>query len=315
MDLCERCQGLICDECRRCSSTHSMPPPRDVSLPFFAYGALKPGMPAFHLLRGFVAAPPQAAAIGGHLLVRDGLPLLQLDTFNHVDGFLLRWQPGRESEAYSAIGRFEPKAHYQWSRATIQAEDECNVLTINQPTRGSPQHLLDAGWYSATSWSLIDDPAFGPGLDAVQQAADAISAANAAAAGREDWLLFFQCQMAYLLLWSILERLSALCIGPLVDPTKRIHALARLDGMAEAVRANVVRTDKVCDSREPKTSYTLDPSDPLKTFKYFYQVRSNLSHRGKAVWRDFDMVHRSLAELLGITRFFLDHIKEDNRKY
>jgi hypothetical protein len=310
MDLCERCQGLICDECRRRSSTHSMPPPRDVSLPFFAYGALKPGMPAYRLLSEDVGPPPEFSRVSGYLLVRDGLPLLNLAPDHHVNGFLLKWLPGKESEAYSRICSFEPRSHYEWSVAETFSGVVCNVLVIRRKAKGNPQYLENPLGGMATSWRLTDDPAFGFGLEAVQRTCDAVSEAYKNSDSHQEWSLFFQSQMAYLLLWSILERLSALCVGPSVDPSQRIQHFSTIEGMGDAVRRNVHRTGKVFDSRDPNDSKTLDPNNSRKCFEYYYRVRSNLSHRGKAAWRDFEVVHRSLSELLSITRDYLSYIHE-----
>ena len=54
------------------------------------------------------------------------------------------------------------------------------------------------------------------------------------------------------------------------------------------------------------SKYTLDPNNPVKSIDYYYQVRSNAVHRGKAVARDFDTVKLSLKELLAIFRDILN---------
>src|SRR5688572_3668998 len=123
------------------------------------------------------------------------------------------------------------------------------------------------------------------------------------------WPKFFRAQMAYLLLWSILERLSALCFGPGLEPMERVHRLHELQGIPEAILDHVKRIDKVSDSRNPDTIYRLDCSNPKKCFDYYYQVRSNLSHRGKGVITEFHKVHESLKELLAITQQYLAGLK------
>jgi hypothetical protein len=310
MDLCERCNGMLCDECRRHSSTNPMPSPADPSLPFFAYGALKPGMPAFRILADVVGSPPAPARVAGVLLVRDGLPLLKLDTSHHVNGFLLTWSVGRETEAYSRICFFEPRSHYAWSVATTAEGVICNALVVKKQSKGNPDYLENPLGGMATSWRLTDDPAFGVGLETVQHTHDVVTATRTSGHDYREWSLFFQSQMAYLLLWSILERLSALCVGPSVDPSRRIHHFSLLDGMADAVKRNVHRSERVFDSRDPTNAQRLDPDDPKQSFGYYYRVRSNLSHRGKAAWRDFDMVHNSLTELLGITKDYLSYLRD-----
>ena len=91
---------------------------------------------------------------------------------------------------------------------------------------------------------------------------------------------------------------------------QRIKRLHELPGMADLVRLNVQRTDKVSDSRNPDATYNLDGANAKKCFEYYYQVRSNLSHRGKGVSNEFDKVHCSLKELLAITQQYLVKLKE-----
>jgi hypothetical protein len=115
--------------------------------------------------------------------------------------------------------------------------------------------------------------------------------------------------MGYLLLWSIIERLSALCVGPGLAPMERINIMHTLPGMAEAVRHHVRRDSRISDSRDPDATCKLDAADAKKTFRYYYQLRSNLSHRGKGRFQEFDLIRSSLRELLGITRDYLKSIE------
>lgn len=275
--------------------------PADTLLPLFVYGALKPGMPAFEQLRPLVAQPNLRERVEGELYVRDRLPLLKLNGYRSVEGFLLRWIPGQESQGYAAVCGFEPRKHYQWEVVNVLSGIQANVLVIRFPDKGNPQPV------PSSCWRLSDDPAFGPGLEAVQQMVEEI---NCMPEDEAVWPRFFRSQMAYLLLWSILERLSALCFGPGQDPTRRVERLHELPGMPDAVFAHVNRSDRVSDSRNPDATYKLDPSNAKKCFDYYYQLRSNLSHRGKGVRNEFLKVHNSLQELLAITQQYLGTLQE-----
>ena len=277
----------------------SMDLPDNIHLPLFVYGALKPCLPGYQCLRQFVGSSTEDAA-PGELYVRDGLPLLRVNEREFVEGWLLRWENGREEDAYSVVCDFEPRKHYKWEVVTLQSGQEANVLVIRHERKGSPHHL------SKRTWSLEDDPAFGPGLDEVERMLEEV---DEMPGDRDDfesnWKRFFRAQMGYLLLWSILERLSAFCIGPNFDPMERIKRMPTLPGMAEAVKSHVKRESKISDSRDPDNTYLLDATDAKKSLLYYYQLRSNLSHRGKGVFQEFDLVRSSLRELLGITREYL----------
>jgi hypothetical protein len=274
--------------------------PANVTLPFFAYGALRPGMPAFERLRPFVRASIQRDRVEGELFVRDGLPLLFPSQQGQTDGFLLAWNPGREEEGYRSICEFEPRKQYEWAEITVLSGVPANVLVGRFPHKGNPQPL------DSPVWRLTDDPAFGEGLAVVREA----TAEIAANTHWTEWQRFFRAQMAYLLLWSVLERLSALCIGPNHDPHERINRLYELPGMADLVASHVRRSDRVADSRDPSHSYKLEADNPKKCFQYYYQVRSNLSHRGKGVWNEFGKVHDSLRELLSIAEQYVKRLRD-----
>lgn len=289
------------------SQPTSMDLPPGISLPFFVYGALKPGMPAFEQLRGMVAEPIQADQTAGELYVRDGLPLLKINGDGNIMGFLLHWKPGEEQRGYTAVCAFEPRTHYKWEAVTLKSGAIANALGMRFPSKGNPQPFQPAQKHSSAApvqWCMSDDPAFGPGLDAVTAMVAEIGHMPQGSPDA-DWPRFFKAQMAYLLLWSILERLSALCVGPGQDPMYRVKRLHELPGMAEAVLVHVHRTDQVSDSRNPDATCKLNGSTPKACFDYYYQLRSNLSHRGKAVCNEFDKVHKSLNELLAITQQYL----------
>lgn len=278
----------------------TMDPPADVSLPLFVYGALKPGMPGHEVLKPFIQREPQKDCLVGELFVRDGLPLLILNDSARTEGFVLTWKSGQETAAYEAVCAFEPRKHYVWTPVKLESGLSANALKARYPNKGNPQPLHSA------SWKLTDDPAFGEGLDVIRF----VNEETRSSMQWNDWERFFRAQMAYLLLWSILERLSALSFGPVQDPTQRAHRLHELDGIAELIREVVRRTDRVADSRDPSTSYVLKSDNPLNCFRYYYQVRSNLSHRGKAVHNEVDKVQRSLDELLEITCRYLKGLRE-----
>jgi len=272
--------------------------PTDLSLPLFVYGLLKPGMPGYELIRPFVAGKPTKSSVVGQLFVRDGLPLLVLNDYARVNGFTLKWNPGQESVAYQSVCKFEPDKHYAWTTVTLNSGESANALEVRYRNKGNVEPI------GAMTWTLTDDPAFGPGLDVVEQAVARLAEENL-----DPWSQFFQAQMAYLLLWSIVERLSALCSGPALDPMKRIDRLHQLPGMADIVRSVVTRTDKVTDSRNPDQSIRLDRDNPRNCFRYYYQVRSNLSHRGKGIHKEFDKVNDSLQEMLSITKQFIEQLR------
>jgi len=273
--------------------------PQDLSLPLFVYGSLKPGMPAFESIANLVVSIPQRDQITGNIYLRDGLPLLFKEGSKLINGYILYFD-SKKTTGYEHICTYEPKSQYEWSTAETNNGVFVNVLTGKQRQKGNPVAI------ESDEWRLIDDPAFGEGLPVVRRAMQEIIENT----NWKSWEKFFRYQMAYLLLWSIVERLSALCVGPLVEPTQRVKRLHTLRGMNDLITKHVDRTDSVSDSRDPGKIYKLNRFDPETCFNYYYQVRSNLSHRGKAVPNELQKVSGSLPELLGIIEGYLTLLKK-----
>lgn len=276
-------------------------------MPFFAYGSLKPREPAHHQVERFLSQAPSPATIDGRLWIRDGLPLLELDSPEKelIDGFLLSFRPELSEQAYATICAFEPRNHYFW-KDDVRLRDPrapVNVLVGKKLEKGR------AALLETSSWTLCDDPVFSYGLPEVES-----STSSEAGAGFDwpDWPRFFRLQMAYLLLWSAVERYTALLLGPGLGPLARVKSLGKHEVFQAAFRkAGITRRDQVCDSRDPTDVYVLDPANPPKAALYYYQVRNNLSHRGKGAWADGEIVRNSLVELKRILDLILErHVRE-----
>jgi len=121
-----------------------------------------------------------------------------------------------------------------------------------------------------------------------------------------DWERLFRLQMAYLLLWTAIERYCSLAYGPGLEPSKKIIKLAEDKLFEKILREIIERKAIIYDSRDPKDKYELDVDDISSTIQYYYAVRSNLSHRGKGAWKDGEIIRLSLRELLNIFKLFLN---------
>lgn len=282
--------------------------PVDSSLPVFVYGTLMEGQPGFHQLEKF-APRVTSAQVSGMLYLRDGLPLLDLGNGGPVTGQLLEFPEEFQVEALDIICQFEPREHYEWRHVETLNGVRANAL--------QGRYLNGGGTESAPSscWSLYMDPVFSDALKVVRSTAN-LHAGEAFPNSPEnvDWNRAFHIQMAYLLLWSVLERFSALAIGPAVNPNKRISELGRLEPVLDAVKALGSPIRKVFDSRKPNAKpYVLDVREkPEKAMSYYYAIRSNLSHRGKGAWRDAETVRESLIELLAVMTAVLKKPEKQN---
>jgi hypothetical protein len=121
----------------------------------------------------------------------------------------------------------------------------------------------------------------------------------------------FRLQMAYLLLWSSIERYVSLRYHLGDKVTQKVNQLAREAAFVTGLRAHVHEERTVNRADRPGEKEVLDPESPKKAVGYYYQVRSNITHRGKGIVRDYDLLHESLAELLTIFREVLREAERD----
>jgi len=259
--------------------------PNDVKLPFFAYGVFRKGELGFLSISDLVASVIEPASVRGSLLLRDGLPIIDPQGKASVSGSLLYFRESRHSEAYERINRLEPDRQYSWDETNIQSI-RCNYLVGRSPRKGSVS--ADEGWDGQ------NDPLFTTALQVVQEALET----NTDFAW--DLKPMFRLQMAYLLLWSSIERYASLRYHLGDWAVDKVMQIADDPHFARFLRQRVSRKRRVQRADRPQDHYELNPDNARKSLSYYYQVRSNITHRGKGVVRDHELVRDALQELLEI---------------
>jgi hypothetical protein len=117
---------------------------------------------------------------------------------------------------------------------------------------------------------------------------------------------FLQLQATYLLLWTITERVAAFVAGPDEGALARLRRLEELpDYPAAFAAARVVAGRAVTDVRDPSRLVHLRPNGRGALSGYWYTVRSTVTHRGKAAFRDVELVALAMIGLHDVLREFL----------
>ena len=271
------------------------PPPR-LHLPMFAYGPDKPDQPAYDLLDGYVVLREAATLAAGGLRVRDGLPLLDTDGRVGVNGVLLTFAAGREKDAYTTVCDIAPRQHYRWDMTEMRVEGRpgrVNVLRGRHPDRGSSEE-----WFS--SWSAGEDPLLRHGMVHVRRHALAHATAPFPTVVTEDapvWDRFYALQSAYLLLWSAVERFTALAYGlahPALERTWRLGDDARFKECV--VAAGVTPSAKTPDSRDPTRARRIREDGTGAMFSWD-AARHLVAHPGRTAFADGVLLRRALIDL------------------
>lgn len=268
--------------------------PENTMLPFFAYGIFKPGEIAFLRLKPFVTAIQPEGHCKGELLIRDGLLLLNPEKDDHVPGSLLQFTPELSGKAYYRILEIEPDKHYEWSTIDVQipAKQEAvkaNVLIgVNMP---DGCNLLDRPFTSK------NDPLF-------KEAFAIIDDTLAKSSERQDpdepnphFYNFLHLQMAYMLLWTSIERYVTLRYGLGEGVMSKIIQLRDDEYFCEMLKKHVNRRDQIFSTIDASKSAKLNKDNAKNSINFYYQVRCNITHRGKAAFEDFDRLRDSLYEL------------------
>ncbi len=267
--------------------------PTDTSLPFFAYGLFKPGQLCYSRIREFVQEAHRVA-VNGILKERDGLPLLIKSSNREVRGFLIYFRSGTAIDAYTRINGVEPKEVYKWGEIQTNEENVANTLYGRRDTRGS------ADLEDVSEWDGRDDPYFKQALEEVEE----ILRNNQNFA--LDFKALFRLQMAYSLLWSAIERFTGLKYHLGGKASEKVYQIVNEKCFPDSLK-RVVTDEREIFNTVDLGKCTLNPSDPDRSIRYYYQVRSNSIHRGKAVRRDFNTIKKSLSELLEIFKDVVNH--------
>jgi hypothetical protein len=288
-----------------CDRDTELPPfvPDDATLPYFAYGLFKPGEPLYRYIQDVVDGTPTSATVSGSLRVRDGLPLLKVHSHGAVSGNVVRFAPGRGDSAYAEIGKREPRKHYRWEVAGLADPPSLrvNLLVGRRPDKGSVD-------YESGEWCSARDALLRDGLLLVSSMTEKHSSAPFRSAPPEsfEWERFFTLQMTYLFLWTVIERYAALAYGPELRPGQTAAKLGEDRLFWTLLEETVHRTHQLVDTQDPDTTYRLDSANPRKSALYYFQVRNNLTHRGKGAWQDAETVRQSLRELQTIMRQMIE---------
>ena len=265
------------------------------NLPFFSYGFFEPGEISFLGIKEYVSSAKPMTIIGD-LVLRDGVTLFKDSSDLSVNGFLISFKPESSTNAYAFINSLEPRKLFKWRENKFN-DIAFNILYGVKPDRGSDD-IRDANWQ--TIWN---DPFF----------TSAIEVLNETPNENFEWNLkpLFKLQMKYMLLWTILERFTFLRYSLGGTPTVRIKLLAENVYFQKALAEYVTTERYVFSSENPDNKTILSPMNPKKSIEYYYQVRSNITHRGKAVIRDYYTVKDSFNELFKITKYILSETKKE----
>ena len=276
----------------------------------FVYGSLKPGELGFEQIEAMVSNYRAAKLHDFALYVRDGLPIIRKQAPGEtVDGVLLTINAGMEEDFWQVVTEYEGATNYKFENSIpiiSEGREHLSGAFIGRKMgNGNPERLY-------VPWTSKLDPIFSQSFPILHRdiAVNSLKFTDAEHDPNGYWSQLNKLLSQYLLLVSILEHLTVVKFGgsKKQEPMVRIRKLQQSEGCLIALRAlSDDRNNpsiKVSDSRAVEDS--LSSSNPDQALFAWYQVRSNLQHRGKASLFDASLVHKSC---IGLSNFLLEYLR------
>jgi hypothetical protein len=278
----------------------------------FVYGSLKPGELGFEQIEGLISNHSAAELPDFALYVRDGLPVIRKSVAGEmVCGVLLDICDGMEDEFWRLVTEYEGTTNYKLENSLAVSSDGKVLLAGafigRKMNHGNPEKLN-------SSWVSKLDPIFSQSFPLLHRdiSTNTLKFAEVIVDPIGYWNQMNKLLSQYLLLVSILEHLTVVKFGgsKRQEPMMRIRKLQQSGGFSSAFEAIANERNnpsiRVSDSRDVEDFFL--SSNPEQALLAWYQVRSNLQHRGKASLFDASLVHKSCV---GLGNFLLEYLRRN----
>jgi hypothetical protein len=191
----------------------------------------------------------------------------------------------------------EPDNQYKWAEIEVALPNgdrqRANALVGIDCEKGTV--ILDR------PFSGREDPLFKEAFDLIKSILANSSERQSTNEPNPNFKNFLSLQMAYMLLWTAIERYVTIRYGLGNQVMKKILQMATEKNFLNSLKRHVKRNDKIYSTIAPDKIKKLNSEYPKSSLEYYYQVRCNITHWGKAAFDDFDRLKYSLTEL---TRVF-----------
>ena len=281
--------------------------------PYFVYGTLKPAEIAHYQIEKFIERLLPATLDNYALFVRDGAPVIFKSKNWKVDGFLVWPYETQYNDFELQVNSYEGERLYSLHKIEVSCQSkkiECLTHIGKNQGKSHAEPLFKP-------WSSKDDPIFSQAFPHLfAEIKKTINSESTAGPEISDWKYYNDITSKYLLLVTIIERLAFLYCGEsFTTPEekngkvyyndrimKRITTLGKSEQFLHTYEnlsnRGILHHIEVYDSRDANKS--LSTKRPKEALDAWYQVRSNLQHRGKSAWKDVKIVQDSLISLANI---------------
>ena len=283
--------------------------PQNVHQPFFAYGTLKSSELAHRQIESFVTSCSTACLEGYELLVADGIPRAFPSQGSVVIGELIELDPA----GYEKIARYEQTpGRYVWTEAEVNGAMANLVVYSSQ---------IETRHDKVERWEASDDTMLADGMvwalkKLVQIRRFTSSRQTHRLVDEESKAAFVELQSVYSILWSVFERLTLFCEGPLLQNEKmgqRIGKIAGIDAWKSAYEQ--AGGDRALSVRSSSDPFARPKRPGSFGFEAWYQLRNNVIHRGKSAGREFSQLLVAAIDMFRTLALFELEQSESLKKF
>lgn len=275
----------------------------------FVYGSLKPGELAHEQIVNFLESSEEATLPGYQLYIRDGLPVIGEE--KHVidlAGVLLTISPKHLQDFWNVVEDIEGDKNYKRLDNvdfTSQGRKISGSVYVGRKMhRGNAEPLVGP-------WTTRFDPIFSISFPILHNEIAKMESSFIDPDRNSDhyWTQMNELLSRYLLLVSILEHLTVIRFGgskrqePMMRLKKFQESEAFQDAFDNVFSMGLIPEFTVSDSRDVSATYTT--SNAGEAVDAWYQVRSNLQHRGKSV-NDARLVHKAC---IGLSNLLMEYLR------
>lgn len=291
--------------------------PRNKDLPFFAYGFFKKNELAYSLIKDDIDYIRQDS-IKGKCYDKDGIPIIIIEDRNSINNFqtiigdIIKFNDGK---GYDNISFIEPDDLYCWKEKRTDKGILVNILVSKINDLGNSGVELYEN--KKINWSGKDDLLFSSGMEYLKKKyyipiIQSSFNPKKFVKGNVDYLLciYFELQMSYVFLWSIIDRYLTLKYSlkskGLKDKNRRLASDKNFKECIDKLPLDFHK-DKVYDSSSQRVKeYHEEKGYNCFLLDLFYQVRCNSVHRGKALRINLVLLEKCFIALFTImhTLFF-----------
>lgn len=298
--------------------------PENTELPFFAYGIFKPNQIAYHVIKDHVESSENKSIDNYEQFLRDGLSfIIKTKEPSSLNGYKINFKAEKALEAYFNISNKEPSNLYKWEVIeNMNALVAIDKIGIDKEFHGDPDNII--GW---------NDPYFHIGLEVIAKQEIDKAKINYGVNSKWNEKVFFaeiiDVQMKFLLAYSMLERLAFLMTS-FQSGSSQVSTVLADNGFVQAAilklydelsedaknkKREVYSSERTSSSKQ-KVIFDFKTCIENKEFKtiikFYYQIRNNITHRGKSLGRMSVDFKSYLEELTLIIKYTLEFGQDSN---